>query len=122
MNNFAAIKETAASAEEIARNIWLAGIGAYGMGYDEVKTRFDSLSTESNKLFTDLIAKGEKIEADGKVKVNEAKAKVDVEARVSSVRSTLGLDKTDADQKIEELSAKIDALTDAVAKLAADAK
>ena len=41
-----------------------------------------------------------------------------VETRVAEVRKKLGLDNVSADQKVEELSAKIDALTDAVAKLA----
>jgi len=123
MSNIEMIKETAATAEEIARNVWLAGIGAYGKGYEEVKGRFETLSADSNKMFADLVAKGEKIEAEGKVKVEEVKAKVaaktEVESRVEAVRTKLGLNNTDADQKIEELSAKLDALTAAVAKLAA---
>lgn len=123
MNNIEMIKETAANAEEMARNIWLAGIGAYGKGYEEVKGRIETLSTDSNKMFTELVAKGEKIEAQGKVKVEEVKTKVaektEIEARVETLRTKLGFNKTDADQKIEELNAKIDALTDVVAKLAA---
>lgn len=115
------IKQTAANAEEIARNIWLAGIGAYGKGVEEVKGRFDTLSTDSNNLFAELVAKGEVIEAQGKAKVEEVKAsvtaKTDLDARVETVRTKLGLNKTDADAKIEELNAKIDALTAAVAKL-----
>ncbi|WP_100655769.1 phasin family protein [Alteromonas flava] len=120
-NNIEMIKQTAANAEEMARNIWLAGIGAYGKGVEEVKGRFDALSTDSNKLFAELVAKGEVIEAQGKAKVAEVKssvtAKADLEARVETVRTKLGLNKTDADVKIEELNAKIDALTAAVAKL-----
>ncbi|TRY31549.1 phasin-related domain-containing protein [Aliiglaciecola sp. M165] len=123
MNNIEMIKETAANAEEMARNIWLAGIGAYGKGYEEVKGRIETLSTDSNKVFAELVAKGEKIEAQGKVKVEEVKTKVaektEIEARVETLRTKLGFNKTDADQKIEELNAKIDALTDVVAKLAA---
>ena len=44
----------------------------------------------------------------------------EVESRVADVRKKLGLDTDDTDQKIEELSAKVDALTEAVAKLAAN--
>ena len=122
MNNIETLKQTAANAEEMARNIWLAGLGAYGKGYEEVKGRLETLSTDSNKLFGELVAKGEKIEAEGKAKVAEVKtqvtAKADVEARVESVRAKLGLNADDTDQKIEELNAKIDALTAAVAALA----
>lgn len=123
MNNIDMIKEKAASAEDMARKVWLAGLGAYGKGYEEVKGRFESLSTDSNKLFNELVVKGEKLETEGKDKVAEVKTKVadktEIESRIESVRTKLGLNNTDTDQKIEELSAKIDALTDAVAKLAA---
>jgi polyhydroxyalkanoate synthesis regulator phasin len=123
MNNIDMIKEKAATAEEMARKVWLAGLGAYGKGYEEVKGRFEALSTDSNKLFDELVVKGEKLEAEGKDKVKEVKTKVaaktEIEARIETVSTKLGFNNTNSDDKIEELNAKIDALTDAVAKLAA---
>lgn len=120
-SNFDKIKETANSAEEMARKIWLAGLGAYGKGYEEVKGRFETLSTDSNKLFDELVVKGEKLETEGKDKVQQVKedvlAKTEVEARIETVREKLGLGKSDEEAKIEELSAKIDELTAAIAKL-----
>jgi poly(hydroxyalkanoate) granule-associated protein len=131
------IKETASNAENMARKVWLAGIGAYGKGYEEIKGRFEALSSDSNKLFDELVVKGQKLEAEGKSKVkevtnkvkdvtnkvekatNKVVAKTEVESRIETVRSKLGLNNMDNDQKIEELSAKIDSLTAAVAKLAA---
>ena len=125
MNNIDMIKEKAATAEEMARKVWLAGLGAYGKGYEEVLGRFEALSTDSNKLFDELVVKGEKLETEGKGKVNEVTSKVaaktDIETRIETVRTKLGLNSTNTDSadKIEELNAKIDALTTAVAKLAA---
>ncbi|WP_339725661.1 phasin family protein [uncultured Paraglaciecola sp.] len=123
MNNIDMIKEKAATAEDMARKVWLAGLGAYGKGYEEVKGRFEALSTDSNKLFNELVVKGEKLETEGKGKVAEVKTKVaektEIESRIETVRTKLGFNNTDTDLKIEELSAKIDALTEAVAKLAA---
>ena len=117
------LKETAASAEEMARKVWLAGLGAYGKGYEEIKGRIESLSTDSNKLFNELVVKGEKLETEGKGVVEEVKTKVakktEIESRIETVRSKLGFNNSDTETKIEELSAKIDALTAAVAKLAA---
>lgn len=120
-SNLDRIKETANSAEEMARKIWLAGLGAYGKGYEEVKGRIETLSTDSNKLFDELVVKGEKLEAEGKDKVKQVKddvlAKTEVESRIEAVRSKLGFGKTEEEAKIEELSAKIDELTAAIAKL-----
>ncbi len=124
MTNIDKIKETASTAEDMARKVWLAGLGAYGKGYEEVKGRIESLSTDSNKLFDELVAKGQKLETEGKGKVEEVKnevvAKTEIESRIETVRAKLGFNSNnDNDQKIEELSSKIDALTAAVAKLAA---
>lgn len=117
------IRGTVSTAEDMARKVWLAGIGAYGKGYEEIKGRFEALSSDSNKLFDELVVKGRKLENEAKGKVedvaNEVVAKTEVESRIDTVRSKLGLNNTDNDQKIEELSAKIDALTLAVAKMAA---
>jgi polyhydroxyalkanoate synthesis regulator phasin len=124
MSNIDKIKETTTSAEEMARKIWLAGLGAYGKGYEEVKGRFESLSTDSNKLFDELVVKGEKLEVEGKDKVKQVKddvlAKTELESRIETVRSKFAFTKADNknDTKIEDLSSKIDALTAAVAKLA----
>jgi polyhydroxyalkanoate synthesis regulator phasin len=121
MKNIDKIKETASTAEDMARKVWLAGLGAYGKGYEELTGRIEALSTDSNKFFDELVAKGEKLEAEGKVKVEEVKndivAKTEIESRIEMVRSKLGFSNTDNDQKIEDLSAKIDALTTAVAQL-----
>jgi polyhydroxyalkanoate synthesis regulator phasin len=130
MSNIDKIKETTTSAEEMARKIWLAGLGAYGKGYEEVKGRIESLSTDSNKLFDELVVKGEKLEVEGKDKVKQVKddvlAKTEIESRIETVRSKLGFGKaennTENDTKIEDLSSKIDALTAAVAKLATTKK
>jgi polyhydroxyalkanoate synthesis regulator phasin len=124
MSNIDKIKETATTAEEMVRKIWLAGLGAYGKGYEEVKGRIESLSTDSNKLFDELVVKGEKLEGEGKDKVKQVKddvlAKTELESRIETVRSKFSFTKTETenDTKIEELSSKIDALTAAVAKLA----
>jgi polyhydroxyalkanoate synthesis regulator phasin len=122
MSNIDKIKETATTAEEMARKIWLAGLGAYGQGYEEAKGRIESLSTDSSKFFDELVVKGEKLETEGKDKVKQVKsdvvAKADFDGRIETVRSKFGFNKTGNENKVEELNAKIDALTAAVAKLA----
>lgn len=105
-------------AEDFARKIWLAGLGAYGKSVEEAQGRYDKLSAEASKMFDDLVSKGENLEDDARSKFKSTTS--DVENRVSEVRKKLGLDSEPSDQRIEELSAKVDALTEAVAKLAAN--
>jgi poly(hydroxyalkanoate) granule-associated protein len=113
------IKETANAAEDFARKIWLAGLGAYGKGYDEAKGRFEELNADTSKLFNELVSKGESLEAEAKDKFKERQEELTEQAdeRIAKVRESLGLEKSDTDDKIEELSAKIDALTEVVEKL-----
>jgi polyhydroxyalkanoate synthesis regulator phasin len=111
------IKSTFNDAEEFARKIWLAGLGAYGKSIDEAQGRYEQLSADTQKVFEELVVKGEALESDAKGKFKQTTS--EVEDRVADVRKKLGLDNDNADTKVEELSAKIDALTEAVAKLAA---
>ncbi len=121
MNNIEMIKDKASQVEIITRKVFLAGVGAYGKSFENTKNRFESLTTESNTMFTGLIARGEKLETEGKSKLADVQTKIstkaDLQKRVETLRSKLGLNKTDANHKIKALNAKIDLLTDAVAKL-----
>lgn len=120
MSKIETIKDKVNQAEDLARKIWLAGLGAYGKGFDEAQGQYEKLNAEATKLFDELVEKGEKLEVEAKDKYEAEKENVksNVENRVAEVRTKLGLDNDDTDKKIEELSSKIDALTDAVSKLA----
>ena len=117
MTKLDSIKEKVNVAEDFARKIWLAGLGAYGKSYDEVQERVEGLNTEASKVFEDLVNKGEKLEADAKVKLKE-QTDLHVTERVSEVREKLGMNSKSNSEKIDDLTSKIEALTDSVAKLA----
>ncbi len=115
MSKLDTIKQKLDVAEDLARQIWLAGLGAYGKSIDEVQGRYEKLNTQASETFNELVEKGKGIESSTKDKIVEKTA---VDQRVADVRKKLGLDSSETDKKIEELSAKVDALTEAVAKLA----
>lgn len=115
MTNLEKLSSTIDSAEEVARKIWLAGLGAYGKSFEEIQSQYEKLNSETTRMFDELVSKGEKLEAGTKEKFS---AKSSVEKRVEDVRKKLGLDNSDTDTKIDELSKKVDALVKAVSKLA----
>jgi len=117
MTKLDSIKEKVTVAEDFARKIWLAGLGAYGKSYDEVQDRVENLNTEASKVFDELVVKGEKLEAEAKTKIKE-KTDINVKDRVAEVREKLGMNSKSNSEKIDDLTAKIEALTDSVAKLA----
>lgn len=114
MTNLEKVNNTIESAEEVARNIWLAGLGAYSKSFEEIQSQYEKLNSETSRLFEELVSKGQKLEADTKKNFT---VKTAVEKRVEEVRKKLGLDGSDTDTKIDELSQKVDALAEAVGKL-----
>jgi poly(hydroxyalkanoate) granule-associated protein len=47
---------------DIARKIWLAGVGAYGRIFAETQGVVEKLASSANETFDELVAKGEEVE------------------------------------------------------------
>ena len=116
MTNLETIKDRVSVAEDFARKIWLAGLGAYGKSYEEIQGKIESVDV--SKVFEDLVAKGEKLETEAKDKIKE-KTDFDVKGRVEEVREKLGMNKKSTNEKIDDLTSKIESLAATVEKLTA---
>ena len=53
-------------ASEIAKNIWLAGVGAYGKAVDDAQGRLEKTAMEPPKLFRELVKAGTALEDDAR--------------------------------------------------------
>ena len=106
--------------ESLAKKIWLAGLGAYGRSFDEALDQYKQINEKTSQLFGELVDKGTEIEALTRTKLEEARVQSTqaFENSVNQVRSKLGLSESEEAAKLDELSAKVDALTEIVAKLA----
>jgi polyhydroxyalkanoate synthesis regulator phasin len=108
-------------ASEIAKNIWLAGLGAYGKAFDEAHDRLDKVSKEPERLFKDLVEKGTKLEDEVKDSLSNIRksSTSSVEERIKKVRENFHLNLPVRANELEEINTKLDALTrkvDALAK------
>lgn len=115
------LKEMAEKASETAKNIWLAGLGAYGKALDEAQEKYGEVSEkvnkESSRLFEELVAKGKKLEGDTSEKLTEAKEKstASLEERLSQVKESLSFSKADeSTDKLDEISNKLDLVIEAL--------
>lgn len=120
-------------AEDVARRIWLAGVGAYGRMFAEAQDRVEKAAGSANELFDQLVARGEALEdqvrerleanetthklgeAIGKLQDFRAERRAALKARVESLRK--GVESTIAPfnplamaRQVEELSARVAAL------------
>ena len=95
-------------AGEIAKNIWLAGLGAYGKALDQAQDRLDKASKEPPRLFKDLVAKGEALEDEVKETISTAKesSTSSVEERIRKVRENFSLTLNPRQDEIAEINAK----------------
>jgi hypothetical protein len=118
MTNLAKVSKTLETPEGLTRKIWLAGLGIYVKSFEEIQNRFEKINGERIRLFKEFASKGEEIAADTNKSVsNDVKEETAIDKRVADVRKKLGLDTSDTDAKITELSQKVDALTIMLNKL-----
>ncbi|MCX2979491.1 hypothetical protein EYC98_01300 [Halieaceae bacterium IMCC14734] len=110
-------------ASEIAKNIWLAGLGAYGKAFDEAQDRLDKASKEPPRLFKDLVKKGEELEGEvrGSIATIRKSRTSSVEERIKKVRENFHLnlggrqdELKEIHSRLDQMDAKLDALTAAL--------
>lgn len=107
-------------ASEIAKNIWLAGLGAYGKAFDEAHNRLDKATKEPPRLFKDLVKKGSRLEDDVKdslANIRKSSAS-SVEERIKKVRENFNVNLVTRGDELAEINGKLDALTQKVDALA----
>jgi polyhydroxyalkanoate synthesis regulator phasin len=109
-------------ASESAKNIWLAGVGAYGKAVEDAQGRLEK-AMEPPKLFRDLVKAGSALE-DEALEAMEASAAArhSVEERISRVRENFHNqrparieDLNALHKKVDQLTRKLDRLTRALA-------
>jgi hypothetical protein len=107
-------------ASEIAKNIWLAGVGAYGKAVEEAQGRLEK-AMEPPKLFRDLVKAGTALEEDARE--STIAARHSVEDRINRVRENFHNqrparieDLTALHKKVDQLTRKVDQLSKALAE------
>lgn len=109
-------------AEAMAKNIWLAGLGAYSRAYEElseryedVQDRYEEINAEGQKAFSVLVERGKSLQSEVDQAVN--KGRDSLEDRVEDFRNRFGGGLSsfvdiperlrEAAEKIEEISSKL---------------
>ncbi|MFT6490798.1 MAG: hypothetical protein ACJAXQ_001582, partial [Parvibaculaceae bacterium] len=55
-------KKPAEKATDVARRIWLAGVGAYGQAVDDAQETVNRVTKETGHMFEELVSKGVALE------------------------------------------------------------
>lgn len=110
---------TVKNVEKAGRQFWLAGLGACIAGKELAVEKLDQVFETTNSLVNEMMNKGSSIEGTLKGKFQSNLAQ---DERIAEIRQKLGLNKEPRQDKIARLTAKVDALTDVVAKLTTKAE
>lgn len=118
---------------DLARKVWLAGIGVYGRAMGDAQEAYSKMGKETSKAFDELVSKGEDLEAkvadvaksySSKITGETVKTKVsDIGDRLDRMKAALGLTEAAAvqqdqisllNQRMNTIEAKIDQILAAV--------
>ncbi len=109
------------SIENLGRQAWLAGLGAYGTGwkfavekFDETYLKGNNLVSKGTELVNELVSEGEKLQQELQSKL---KAKEILDNKIIALKNKLGLNELSDVERVEQLTAKVDILTATVTKL-----
>jgi polyhydroxyalkanoate synthesis regulator phasin len=94
--------------ESFIKKVWLANLGICSRSINEIQERYEKLSDESQRLFDDLVSRGETIEAGAKKSLDGNRERL--EARIEELKKRLTV-KTSFGSKLDEVSAKLDKLS-----------
>lgn len=78
-------KKTKTTDTDIARKIWLAGVGAYGRVLAETQDAVGKLAGSANQTFDQLVANGEKVEDSVRARIAKSGASERVVSLVDTV-------------------------------------
>lgn len=128
---------------DIARKIWLAGVGAYGRAFTEARDSAEKLAQGATEAFDQLVAKGEVIEDEVRDRIAKAPAgkkvvtlvgdltkqskdrRAALEERIGKVRKSLTetfapYNLAALGEAVQALTVQVEALTGEVAALKAE--
>ena len=106
-------------ASEIAKNIWLAGVGAYGKAVEDAQGRLEKAGVEPPKLFKDLVKAGTALEDEAREALESStSARSSVEERINRVRENFHNPRPARIEDLQALHKRADQLTRKVDRLA----
>jgi len=123
---FAKVSKNVEQAQDLAKNVWFAYLGAAGYAVEEVTTRANQVSedvqarvTKINKdgqdFVQDLVSRGEKVQNDAESALKEGRAAIEV--RIEEAKNKVS-EVVDVKARWEDLSDKLEGLRQGLKKTA----
>lgn len=121
------LKKTPTRGADMARKIWLAGVGAYGRAFTGAQESIAKMSGETSRMFDELVAKGEKIEETvetrGRELAEQVKAQsISIDDRIKQMRARLLAYDEDRDDRLASVEVRLAAVEKKLGRLLGEGK
>lgn len=111
-------------AEALAKNIWLAGLGAYSRSFnefaerrEELQDRVEAMNAEGQKVFEELIERGKEIQGDAEKAMQQGRETIEERVEEFKQRFGGGLSSfVDIPTRLREAAEKIEEISDRLQK------
>lgn len=112
------INETTGNTNGLARSAWLVGLGIYAKGLERVQNQVEYINGARLCVIRKFVPQYKKHTADTAESISvETRIDTAIDKRVLETRKRLGLDVSNTDAKVSELSKKVDELAEILIKL-----
>ncbi len=108
-------QQTPPRSGDMARKIWLAGVGAYGRAFSEAQESLAKVTDDTSRMFDDLVARGEEIEDTVEERGRALAKRVNAPARsfderIRKMRARIASSDDDSGERMHTLEARLDAI------------
>ena len=113
------VNEAVEAAQAVAKRMWFAGLGVFGRSADELQSRYAKASDELQARYTqlnengqkfvkDLVSRGEKVQDEAEVMVQEGRANIEEQIEAARSRFTTMVD---VPARLQDVSDKLESLS-----------
>ncbi len=119
---FAKVSSNIERVQGVAKQVWLANLGAAGRTYeeavslyekagDELQSRYSKLNKGGQDLVEDLVSRGEKVQDEAETRLKEGRATVEEQIEVAKERLVGLTSVVDIPARLQDLSNKLESLS-----------
>ncbi|MFT5137478.1 MAG: hypothetical protein ACI8XV_002518 [Arenicella sp.] len=111
-----------ASAQDAAQKVWFAGLGVMGRSVEEaqeryskanqeLQTRYSKINKDSQQLVADLVVRGEKVQGEAEVRLQEGRANIEEQIETAKNRLAGLVSVVDIPARLQDVSKKLETLS-----------
>lgn len=110
------------NAQELAKQVYLAGLGAFGRSVDqaqdryakindEITSRYNKINKDGQKLVKELVNRGEKVQDEAEELVKESRANIEQQIEKAKDRLAGMVSVVDIPARLQDMSDKLESLS-----------